>query len=188
MYILTWNIRGIHSSKARLRHILNKHCPLVVALLELFLSANKCPRWARWLHLPNFCHNIDAGGKIWLFWVDRIDFQLISAMDQAVSGWFSYGNDRVFATFVYASCFQWQHGILWQYLCDAEVDGCPWFLGGDFNIICSETEKIGGVFRSLRAIREFNNCIQECGLLDLPVDSGSLGVMGARGWTDGIFN
>ncbi|XP_018826667.2 uncharacterized protein LOC108995543 [Juglans regia] len=86
------------------------------------------------------CYESDnAGGKTWLFWADGIDFQLISAMDQALS-----------------------------VSCDVEVDGCPWFLGRDFNIICTESEKIGGIFQSSHAIREFNNCIQECGLLDLP--------------------
>lgn len=39
--ILMWNIRGIILSKSRLRHLLNKCRPFVVALLEHFLSENK---------------------------------------------------------------------------------------------------------------------------------------------------
>lgn len=68
-----------------MRLILNKHKPSVVALLEPFISVNKCKCWAKWLHFPNFCHNNEAGGKIWLFWVDGIDFELIFVMDQALS-------------------------------------------------------------------------------------------------------
>lgn len=49
------------------------------------------------------------------------------------------------------------------------MDGCLWFVGGDFNMIRLETKKIGVIFYHLMlsAILEFNNCIQECGLLDL---------------------
>lgn len=165
MNILIWNIRDILSSKARLRHIMNKHQPSV---LEPFISVNKLQRWSRWLHLPNFCYNVDVGGKIWLFWAEDIDFQMVSKVDQSVLGWFSCDNSRVFSTFVYASCFQRQRQVLWSYLCDVDVGGGSWFLGGDFNITRSESEKIGGLFGSSQAHMDFNNCIQNCGLLDLP--------------------
>lgn len=49
------------------------------------------------------------------------------------------------------------------------MEGSPWLLGGDFNIFQPVNEKIGGSFRSSRAIMEFNNCIQACGLLDIPL-------------------
>lgn len=95
MNILIWKIRGILSLKNRLRRILNKSRLLVVAILEPFLNANKCSRWARWLHLRSFMNNVEVGGKIWLFWAEEFEFELISVSDQAISGWFSYGNCRV---------------------------------------------------------------------------------------------
>ncbi|XP_042964616.1 uncharacterized protein LOC122298830 [Carya illinoinensis] len=137
--------KGICSSKASLRQIKNKYRPSVVGILEPFLSVNKCAHWARWLRLPNFCNHVEVGGKVWLFWADGIEFQLHSVMAQALSGWFSLGNSRVLATFIYASCFQEQRRVLWSYLQDLDGgDNIPWFLGGDFNIIRSEGEKIGG--------------------------------------------
>ncbi|XP_042972861.1 uncharacterized protein LOC122304669 [Carya illinoinensis] len=161
--------KGICSSKASLRRIKNKYLPSVVAILEPFLSVNKCAHWARWLRLPNFCNNVEAGGKVWLFWADGIEFQLHSVMTQALSGWFSLGNSRVLATFIYASCFQEQRRVLWSYLQDLDGgDNIPCFLGGDFNIIWSEGEKIGGVCQSSRGRDEFNRCIQDCSLVDLP--------------------
>ncbi|KAG2685520.1 hypothetical protein I3760_10G128900 [Carya illinoinensis] len=147
--------------------------PIVVlermTLLEPFLSVNKCAHWARWFRLPNFCNNVEAGGKVWLFWANDIEFQLHSVMAQALSGWFSIGNSRVLTTFIYASCFQEQRRVLWTYLQDLDGgDNIPWFLGGDFNIIWSESEKIGRVCQSSRGRDEFNRCIQDCSLVDLP--------------------
>ncbi|XP_042969044.1 uncharacterized protein LOC122301721 [Carya illinoinensis] len=169
MNILVWNIRGSCSSKASLRRITNKYRPSVVAVLEPFLSVNKCSHWARWLRLPNFYNNVEEGGKVWLFWANGIEFQLHSVMAQALSGWFSLGNSRVLATFIYASCFQDQRRVLWNYLKDLDGgDNIPWFLGGDFNIVRSEGEKIGGVCQSSRGRDEFNSCIQDCSLVDRP--------------------
>lgn len=102
---MIWNIRGILWSKGRLRRILNKSRPFVVALLEPFLVANKCRRWARWMHRPNFINDADVGGKIWLFWNDELEFGCVAMSDQALSGWFVCGNVRVLVTTVYASCF-----------------------------------------------------------------------------------
>lgn len=146
------NIREIFSSKARLRRIINNHRPLVVALLESFLAINKNKWWAHFLHLPNFCHNIDVRGKVWLFWADSITFHLVSATTQALTGWFSYEGSRFLSTFVYATCFQLQRRALWKDLCYIAVFGCPWFIGRDFNIIHYRTERLGGSFGSDRAI------------------------------------
>lgn len=84
--VLTWNIRGILSSKNRPRCLLNK-CRLSVAtLLEPFLSENKCLRWATWMKLNNFVNNDEVGGKFWLFWDENLEFELVSLSNQAVSG------------------------------------------------------------------------------------------------------
>lgn len=43
-----------------------------------------------------------------------------------------------------------------------------WFIGGNFNIIRSEGEKLGGNSFSSHGGKDFNECIQACGLRDIP--------------------
>ena len=39
---------------------------------------------------------------------------------------------------------------------------------GDFNIVRGDDEKVGGLLRAPRVKLEFNNCIHDCRLIDLP--------------------
>ncbi|KAL5848978.1 hypothetical protein ACOSQ4_006991 [Xanthoceras sorbifolium] len=43
----------------------------------------------------------------------------------------------------------------------------PWIIGGDFNEIFKEEEKIGGCSRSFKAIADFRDAVDGCRLLDL---------------------
>ncbi|XVF82053.1 hypothetical protein PTKIN_Ptkin16aG0012400 [Pterospermum kingtungense] len=49
--------------------------------------------------------------------------------------------------------------------------GCPWVLGGDFNIVQSEEEKIGLSF-NLGAMNIFSSFIEAFGFVDLPLSGG----------------
>lgn len=118
--------------------------------------------------LSNFVNNAEVGGKVWLFWDDSLDFEFISMTDQVLSGWFVFGNVKVLVSNVYASCFQRKRRELWEYLCDLDADGGPLFVGGDFNIVRSDEEKVGGFLRAPRAREDFNLCIQDCGLIEIP--------------------
>lgn len=146
----------------------------MVAILEPFLSSNKCYRWARWLRLPCFVNNVYMGGKIWLFWTKEIKFELISISDQVVSGWFSLGSCRVLSTFVYASCFQLNRLELWDFLRVQDPLGLSWYIGRDFNIICNDGEKNGGLLQASRAKADFNDCLHDCALVDLPFKGNRL--------------
>ncbi|XP_042962720.1 uncharacterized protein LOC122296997 [Carya illinoinensis] len=119
--------------------------------------------------MPFFVNNSEVDGKVWLFWAEEVDFELSSCSDQAISGWFSFGSRRLFASFVYASCFRDKRVELWEYLRLQNPQGLPWLVGGDFNIIRSDSEKVGGVFQAPRAkmAMDFNNCINDCALLDI---------------------
>ncbi|XP_042972959.1 uncharacterized protein LOC122304761 [Carya illinoinensis] len=116
----------------------------------------------------SFVNNSDVGGKIWLFWADDLEFEMSSCSDQAISGWFSYGSARILCSFVYASCFREKRVELWDYLRLQDPHGFPWLIGGDFNIIRADAEKIGGVFKAPRAKADFNRWINDCALIDPP--------------------
>lgn len=74
----------------------------------------------------------------------------------------------MFATFIYASYFRSNIRSLWSYLIDIDIRDVSWFLEGDFNIIHFVDEKIGGTSLSFCGRNEFNECIQACGLIDIP--------------------
>ncbi|KAF5465236.1 hypothetical protein F2P56_015261 [Juglans regia] len=119
-------------------------------------------------------NNAEVGGKIWLFWAEELKFELISMSDQALSGWFIHGMCRVLATFVYASGFRVKWLDLRDFLKGKNSCGLPWFIVGDSNIIRNDSEKVGGLLQASRAKREFNDCIHECTLVDLPCEGNRL--------------
>ncbi|XP_042962421.1 uncharacterized protein LOC122296685 [Carya illinoinensis] len=124
------------------------------------------------------------GGKIWLFWAAEVDFQMTACSDQAISGWFVFGSRRVFSSFVYASCFREKRLELWDYLRLQDLQGQPWFIGGDFNIIRVDSEKIGGLFKAPWAKADFNDWINDCALIESPSCSNKLSWCNGRngGW------
>lgn len=63
---------------------------------------------------------------------------------------------------------------LWDFLRGQNSGGLPWFIGRDFNIIWSDNEKVGGLLQASRAKREFNECIHDCALVDLPCNGNKL--------------
>lgn len=139
------------------------------------------------MKLSSFLNNAGVGGEIWMFWDADLEFEFIDMSNQAINGWFVHGNFRVFTTFVHASCFRAKRVELWDFLKMQNSSGLPWFIGGDFNVIRDDSEKVGGLLQAFRAKSEFNQCIHDCALVDLPYEgnhfswcNGQLG--GRRIW------
>lgn len=98
------------------------------------------PRLASFLDFPLFCSNADMGGKLWLFWKENTVFNVMTKMDQMITGWFSFLGSKVLVTFIYANCSQVERRDLWQSLEDINVKSCPWLVVGYFNIIRNDGE------------------------------------------------
>lgn len=63
-------------------------------------------------------------------------------------------------TLVYAKCNQNKRLALWYSLGDmARVIQEPWILGGDFNVIRSNEDKLGGLPVIVNETEDFNHCI-----------------------------
>lgn len=77
-------------------------------------------------------------------------------------------------TFVYAKCYYVERRELWRQLEECQASDLPWLVLGDFNVICTDAERIGGNPRALLSMREFNDCLHHCGLFDLPNTSQHL--------------
>ncbi|KAH0721975.1 hypothetical protein KY289_005019 [Solanum tuberosum] len=73
----------------------------------------------------------------------------------------------VMVSLVYAKCTQIDRLILWEFMSDlASTINLPWMVGGDFNVICNEKEKLGGRPVTEAEVRDFNYCINVCNLED----------------------
>ncbi|KAH0714861.1 hypothetical protein KY284_007766 [Solanum tuberosum] len=43
----------------------------------------------------------------------------------------------------------------------------PWILGGDFNAVSNGVEKIGGIPVVAANVKDFNNCVEACDVLQI---------------------
>ena len=78
--------------------------------------------------------------------------------------------------FYFSACYGMNNYIhirdLWQSIVTKATSSLPWVLAGNFNTIGWTHEKIGGASPRPSGLIEFNDCIQEVGLIDLKL-SGS---------------
>lgn len=56
------------------------------------------------LSLNNFFTNEIVRGKLWIFWKDQDNFQMMSCIDQTITGWLIKNKQRLLITFIYAKC------------------------------------------------------------------------------------
>lgn len=65
--IFVWNIRRVGTSKNRLKKLIGKLKPKIVALLEPSQNLEGACKLERCLEFDNFISNEVEGGKIWIF-------------------------------------------------------------------------------------------------------------------------
>lgn len=71
----------------------------------------------------------------------------------------------VIVTLVYAKCNSNERQILWDSLVDlVDTYQSPWIIGGDFNVIRHEEEKLRGLPVTINETQEFNQCISMCNM------------------------
>ncbi|XP_060185616.1 uncharacterized protein LOC132615077 [Lycium barbarum] len=94
----------------------------------------------------------------------------------------------IIATFVYAKCDEGERLELWDSLYQLASDmNFPWMVGGDFNVILSEEEKLGGLPVALSECEDFAFCINSCGLLDMRFKGSPFTWWNGRSAEDCIF-
>ncbi|XP_042954601.1 uncharacterized protein LOC122291014 [Carya illinoinensis] len=164
----------VRHSQKRLKSLVKKHRVSVVAILEPFHEESKMPRLASFLEFSKFCCNEYSGGKAWLFWKEEYGFEVLNMTNQSLSGWFHLGTNQVFVTFVYAKCTMLECRGLSGELDSISIVDDPWLVVGDFNVICSDSERIGGNPRPVSTMVEFNESLDNCGLVEMRVHGRSM--------------
>ncbi|KAM3327342.1 hypothetical protein P3S67_002468 [Capsicum chacoense] len=146
-----WNIRTVRSEKAihRLKQHTNINKVSFVAILDPSVDMSKIDGYRRFLGFQHCVANVN--GKIWCFWnfLDHTEVVVDHEQHITLNMKEPNANTSVFITAVYAKCSTVERRYLWDSIesMNNNIDG-PWCIGGYFNVIIDQTEKIGDYSQS----------------------------------------
>ncbi|XP_059310607.1 uncharacterized protein LOC132061950 [Lycium ferocissimum] len=112
----------------------------------------------------------NCNGKIWVFIDAAVQWEIIMNTDQQITLKLNHPDfdTDIITTFFYAKCDAGERLKLWDnlYHLASSIDQL-WLVGGDFNVILSEEEKLGGLPVTLNECEDFAFCINSCDLFDM---------------------
>src|SRR5688572_29481127 len=114
--------------------------------MEPFEDNQGLEEYRRRLGLKHAVSN--SNGKIWGFIDEIMEYEVVRDEDQMLTlRIHSLGMGiEVLISLVYAKCTQGERLQLWESMADiANTVNLPWIVGGDFNVISNEEEKLGGL-------------------------------------------
>ncbi|XP_070050003.1 uncharacterized protein [Nicotiana tomentosiformis] len=114
--------------------------------MEPFQKKGLIDRYKRRLNMETAYTNIN--GQIWLFFDAVVEWELVEDTEQHVTVRVFHHDlwQHMMMTFVYAKCSAIESLDLWDHLYYLASDmELPWLVGGYFNVILHEDEKIGGL-------------------------------------------
>ncbi|KAK4732459.1 hypothetical protein R3W88_025447 [Solanum pinnatisectum] len=163
--MLFWNIRSVRSQRAfeRLMDLNRKHQYSYIAILEPFQSPVELEIYRRRLGMANAKTNMYV--KIWIFWSE--DWEELESMDtiQQLTCQFCIRGTR--ETFK-ITAVTIERLELWEDLeYVASTTTCPWMVGGDFNTILNDAEKLGGLPVTITETVDFAQCLGGVHLMNL---------------------
>ncbi|XP_060182017.1 uncharacterized protein LOC132611631 [Lycium barbarum] len=129
------------------------------SLMEPFQHSRHIQGFRRRLGMRYAHYN--CNGKIWFFVNDNVDVEILQDLEQQITikMLFQEWNKSLMVTMVYAKCDQLERISLWDSLYSlADQMELPWLVGGDFNVILNEDEKIGGLPVSPDEYEDFAFC------------------------------
>ncbi|XP_035539652.1 uncharacterized protein LOC109020983 [Juglans regia] len=135
-------------------------------------SVVKIHSFMRLLKFDEAISNETDGGKIWVFWKNELDVQVVRMSSQFVSLCITEGSNHFLGNFIYAKCNRLERQLLWEELNSDRMGVEPCLFAGDFNVIWSDIERCGGRLRNRVAIDEFNRWIHQGGLLEMNSQGG----------------
>ncbi|KAK4706802.1 hypothetical protein R3W88_033634 [Solanum pinnatisectum] len=112
----------------------------------------------------------NCNGKIWVFWNKDVDCAVKEEDEQQITCTIRHNeiHEQFSITFVYAKCKDFLRRPLWdRMLHQASGNNRPWCSVGDYNVITTIEEKLGGVPYNMKKSLDFIATIEACGLIDL---------------------
>ncbi|XP_059284804.1 uncharacterized protein LOC132038098 [Lycium ferocissimum] len=108
--------------------------------------------------------------KYVFFFNENIDVDILedTAQQITVKLFFQELHKNMVVTMVYAKCDEVERVNLWDCLCNLSATmSMPWLIGGDFNVILNEEEKIGGLPVFPQEYEDFACCVNSCELSEV---------------------
>jgi hypothetical protein len=150
----------------------------ILIIAEPFRQDCKLARWQGMLNFDVSYLNGDSGGKLWIFWKDEVQVNILQELNQHVT---FIINSSLLISAVYAKCNYMERRQLWDSLLSFGVLQMPWMILGDFNTIRHDGERRGECSRLPRAMEDFSSFIQNGGLIKVPFSGNKLSWCNGRG-------
>ncbi|KAG5631193.1 hypothetical protein H5410_002910 [Solanum commersonii] len=174
---LVWNVRSIRTQNSfhRIQMLHRYHKFSIIALMEPFQDVRHIHKYKRRLGMQYA--NYNQNGKIWVFIQEHVHVGVLSDSEQQLSLQLQYQEtgQSLVTTFVYAKC---DEGISMN---------LPWLVGGNFNVIINDEEKIGGLPVYPQEYEEFDICVNSCDLVDINFKGSPFTWWNGRADRDCIF-
>ncbi|XP_058111570.1 uncharacterized protein LOC131254886 [Magnolia sinica] len=169
--ILSWNVRGVGNAQTThfLKRLTKKHNIVILLFQEPMIRDSRRTRVASRLDFSNHIADETGGSRIWILGKDNVQMQIIRANNQSITITI---NSPIFPlpitiTTVYASCSRDHRKHLWDELrAIFKMTTGPWLISGDFNTTISPNDRIGGTPQMTGAMTDFQDAINDTGLLD----------------------
>lgn len=122
-----------------------------------------------------------GGGGLALFWSQDVSIDVISVCNNFMATKVTVHGNVFLATFVYGEPERGKRRSVWESIKQlGEGRSGPWFLTGYFNEIVDNSEKKGGLPRSVWSFVDFRSFLSECDLYDLRHSGNPFSWRGSR--------
>ncbi|XP_060194987.1 uncharacterized protein LOC132624185 [Lycium barbarum] len=190
MKAFIWNIRSVRTQQAfHMLQMLHRHHQFTfVALMEPFQQARNVEVYKRKLGMN--IAGANSTGKIWYFIEVNVDVQVLLDTTQQISFKLVLldQNKSLVITLVYAKCNESERLHLWDDIYQvADSINLPRLVGGDFNVVLHEDEKIGGIPIQPQDYEDFAFCVNSSKLMDTSFRDSHFTWWNGRGGADCIF-
>ncbi|KAL4352985.1 hypothetical protein GQ457_06G016350 [Hibiscus cannabinus] len=151
---------------------MQKQCPDIVAIMEPRISEMASDNFIK--HSGFDCSfRVEAqgfSGGIWLLWHSVVQFEVLAISNQFVHVLCSSytGEARFYGSFMYANLQIRERRELWaKLLAVGPGVNVPLVVGGDLNVICDPSERMGGSLRRNEICSRFIEFMFDYGLVDM---------------------
>ncbi|KAL9429596.1 hypothetical protein AB3S75_031413 [Citrus x aurantiifolia] len=173
MKILSWNVRDLENTRARLevKNILQMHKPQILFFCETKLLAVQAREECRMLSIENcfVVNRMGLKGELALCWNTEALVTITSYSNHHIDVVAQLENGKQWRyTGIYRHPEMQQKQQTWTLLRRLSgLSNLSWLCFGDFNKILSPNEKCGGKDRNLSMMASFKEAAQACNLVDL---------------------